>query len=221
MFVDPVIINTAFSYLEYSINWLLLKLCNSIQPNIWYLWYLEKLAIKMWFLINFAKTLKDCYFVVGGSKNLKLSTKVSFSFGLQNYVLSSFLLFLSVYYQDDLSDSERKEITSLTARNFNNNWLLYVKFFRDNKPLRKYLTDWKLKMSAIFIFEIKGAKKNKIFNLLKGCFSVMCGPMNMIFGMFLETYVRLLISITSQFFSRCSKSYNNLNVKSCLKLNFP
>ena len=75
----------------------------------------------MWFLINFAKTLKDCYFVVGGSKNLKLSTKVSFSFGFQNYVLSSFLLFLSVYYQDDLSDSERKEITSLMARNFNNN----------------------------------------------------------------------------------------------------
>ena len=43
--------------------------------------------------------------------------------------------------------------------------------------------------------------------------------MDMIFGMFSETYVRHLLSITSQFFSRCSKSYNNLNVKSCLKLN--
>ena len=42
----------------------------------------------------------------------------------------------------------------------------------------------------------------------------------MIFGVFWETYVRLLISITSQFLSRCSKSYNNLNVKICLKLNF-
>ena len=44
--------------------------------------------------------------------------------------------------------------------------------------------------------------------------------MDMIFGVFWETYVRLLISITSQFLSRCSKSYNNLNVKICLKLNF-
>ena len=92
--------------------------------------------------------------------------------------------------------------------------------FRKNKPLPKYLTDWKLKMLAIFIFEIKGAKKNKIFNFLKGCFSVMRGAMDMIFGVFL-TYVSHLISITSQFFSRCSKSYNNINVKSCLNLNFP
>ena len=85
----------------------------------------------------------------------------------------------------------------------------------------KYLTDRKLKMSAVFIFEIKGAKKDKIFNFLKGRFSVMRGPMDMTFGVFSETYVRLLTSITSQFFSRYSKSYNNLNVKSCLKLNGP
>ena len=45
------------------------------------------------------------------------------------------------------------------------------------------------------------------------------GPMDMIFGVFLETYVRLLKGITSQFFSKCSKSYDNLNVKSSLKLN--
>ena len=76
-------------------------------------------------------------------------------------------------------------------------------------------------MSAVFIFEIKGAKKDKIFNFLKGRFSVICGPMDMIFGSFSETYVRLLKSITWQFFSRYSKSYNNLNVKNCLKLNDP
>ena len=39
--------------------------------------------------------------------------------------------------------------------------------------------------------------------------------MDVIFGAFLGTYARLLKSITSQFFSRYSKSYNNLNVKSC------
>ena len=76
-------------------------------------------------------------------------------------------------------------------------------------------------MSVVFVFEIKGAKKDKIFNFLKGSFSVMLGPMDMIFGMFSETYVRLLTSITLQVFSRYSKSYNNLNVKKCLKLNSP
>ena len=58
----------------------------------------------------------------------------------------------------------------------------------------KYLTDIKLKV--VFIFKIKGAKKEKFFNFLKGSFSVMRGPIDMIFGVFLETYVRLLTSIT-------------------------
>ena len=47
-------------------------------------------------------------------------------------------------------------------------------------------------MSAVFIFEIKGAKKDKIFNYLKGHFYVMSGPMDMIFDVFSETYMRLL-----------------------------
>ena len=54
-------------------------------------------------------------------------------------------------------------------------------------------------MSTVFIFEIKGAKKDKIFNFLKGSFSVMRGPMDMIFDVFSETYVRLLTCITWQF----------------------
>ena len=47
-------------------------------------------------------------------------------------------------------------------------------------------------MSTVFIFEIKGAKKDKMFNFLKGCFSVMGGPMDVIFGVFSDTYMRLL-----------------------------
>ena len=112
-----------------SANWPLLKLCNSIKTNVWYLRNLEKLAIKMWFPFNFAKNLKDRHFVVGGSKNLKLSPNTCFGVSFQKNVLSSFLLFLSVCYQDDLSDSERNEIASSTARNFNNSWLLYVKLW--------------------------------------------------------------------------------------------
>ena len=61
-------------------------------------------------------------------------------------------------------------------------------------------------MSAVFIFEIKGAKKTKVSNFLKGSFSVMRGPMDTIFGVFSETYVRLLTSLISQFFSRYSKT---------------
>ena len=76
-------------------------------------------------------------------------------------------------------------------------------------------------MSAIFIFEIKGIKKDKIFNYLKGSFSVIRARMDTIFGVLSETYVTLLTSITSQLFSRYSKTYNNLNVKKCLKLNSP
>ena len=62
----------------------------------------------------------------------------------------------------------------------------------------KYLTDRKLKISAVFIFEIKGAKKDKIFNFLKVSFLLMGGPMDMIFGVFSEVYVRLLTNISSQ-----------------------
>ena len=85
----------------------------------------------------------------------------------------------------------------------------------------KYFSDRKLKMSAVFTFEIKDAKKDKVFNFLKGRFFVMGAPMDMIFDFFSDTYVRLPKSITSQFFSRYSKNYINLNVKSCLKLNGP
>ena len=55
-------------------------------------------------------------------------------------------------------------------------------------------------MSAVFIFEIKDAKKDKIFNFLKDSFFVMGAPMDMIFGLFSDIYVRLPKSITSQSF---------------------
>ena len=76
-------------------------------------------------------------------------------------------------------------------------------------------------MSAVYIFEIKDVKKDKSFKFLKGRFFVMGAPMDMIFGLFSDIYVRLPESITSQFFSRYSKNYINPNVKSCLKPNDP
>ena len=41
----------------------------------------------------------------------------------------------------------------------------------------------------------------------------MGGPMDMIFGVLLETFLKLLKSITLQFFLKYIKSSNNLNVK--------
>ena len=172
-----------------SANWHLLKLCNSIKTNVWYLRSLKKSATKMWFPFNFAKNLKARHFVVGGSKNLKLSTNTCFGVSFQKNVLSSLLLFLSVCYQDDLSDSERNGISA--TRNFNNSWLLYVKFSETINLCRNIWLIEKVKMSAVFILEIK-AKKDKIFNILNGCFSVTVGSMDIIFGLFSETYVRLL-----------------------------
>ena len=63
-------------------------------------------------------------------------------------------------------------------------------------------------MSGFLIFEIKRDKMDKILNFLKDRFSIMNGPMDMIFGMFSETYMRLLKNIILQFFSKYSKSYN-------------
>ena len=79
---------------------------------------------------------------------------------------------------------------------------LTFQIFRNKKRLPKYLTDRKLKMSEFFIFEIKGAKMDKMFNFLKGRFSVMSSPMDMTFGRFSETNVRLLKNIISQFLSK-------------------
>ena len=80
----------------------------------------------------------------------------------------------------------------------------------------KYLSDGKLKMSTIFVLEIKSPKNNNIFYFLNRPFSGMGGSIDMIFGAFSEILVRLLKSTISQFFSKYSKSYNILIAKSCL-----
>ena len=55
--------------------------------------------------------------------------------------------------------------------------------FGNDKSLSKYLTDKKLKTSSLF-FEIKGAKEDKTFKFLKGRFSIIGGPTDMMFCMF-------------------------------------
>ena len=76
-------------------------------------------------------------------------------------------------------------------------------------------------MSDVFILEIKDAKRDKIFNFLKGRFSVIGGLMDMIFGVFSDTYVKASNKHNLTIFLKNSKCYDNLNVKSCLKPNGP
>ena len=142
----------------------MLKLCNSIKTNVWCSHSFEKLAMKMWFPFNFAKNVKDHHFVVGGSKTFKLSTNTFFGVSFQKNVLSSLLLFLSVCYHDDLSDSERNEIASSTAHNFNNSWLLYVKFSETINLCRDIwlIENWKCQ---IFLFLKEKAPKRIKFSI--------------------------------------------------------
>ena len=76
--------------------------------------------------------------------------------------------------------------------------------------------DRKLKMSDFFIFEIKRAKTDEIFNFLKDRFSITSGPMEIIFGVFSETNKNLLQNMISPLLSKHSKIYSILNSKSCL-----
>ena len=109
-------------------NAILHKLGIFIKPNAWYSWSLKILAIKRWFLFNFAKILQDRQIVVGGRKNFKLLADISFESSLQNTVLPSLLLFLCACYYVDLDDIQWNEVATSTVRNFNNSWPLYLIF---------------------------------------------------------------------------------------------
>ena len=81
--------------------------------------------------------------------------------------------------------------------------------------MAKYFIDRKLKTSGFLIFEIKRDKIGQ--NFLKDRFSVTSDPMDMIFGVFSETSGRLLKNIITQFFSKYSKSYIIVNIKSAVE----
>ena len=62
------------------------------------------LAIKRWFLFNFAKIVQNRHFVVGRSKNFKLFPDIFFDYGFEKIVLASLLLFSCTCYKVDLDD---------------------------------------------------------------------------------------------------------------------
>ena len=170
----------------------------------------------MSFPFNFiTKISEDHHFTVTGSKILKLLSDTPFGTSFQNDVLVSLQLFPFVCNWVVLSYVQWNKIASLTACNFHNSWPLHFKCLK-TKKFAEIFDRWKIEIVSFFSFEIKRAKMDKIFNFLNGRFSVMSGPTDMIFGVFPKTNVRLLKNIISHFFSKYSKSYKILNVKSCL-----
>ena len=200
-------------------NHILLILCIFIKLNVWYSWSLKILAIKRWFPLNFAKMLQGRYFVVGGPKNHKLLATISFDSGLQNIVLTSLLLFSCPCYQADLGDIQWNEVAILTARNFNNNWPLYLNL-SNMINLCPNILFIKISKCLQFLFWKRSRKKrHKFFILLKDRYFVMGGPINMNVGVFWETSVGFLKSVVLQLFPKYSQSNVNLNVKSRAKFN--
>ena len=92
--------------------------------------------------------------------------------------------------------------------------------FRNNKPLPKYLTDRKLKISALFIFEIK-RQKGQNFQFFKWLFLRNGCPYGYDFWLVFRYLCEASKKYNFAIFSRYSKNFINLNVKSCLKLNGP
>ena len=70
-----------------------IKFCSYYAFWLGQLWSLKILAIKRWFLFNFAIILQGRHFLVDEPKYFKLLADISFESGLQNIVLLSLLLF--------------------------------------------------------------------------------------------------------------------------------
>ena len=195
--------------------------CIFNKPNVWYFWSLKILAIKRWFPFNFTKIVQGRHFVVDGPKNFKLFPDISFDGGFQKILLSILPLFSCGCYQVNLDDIQLNEVATSTARNFNNSWLLYLRFsnminlcpnfwFIKNSKCQQF---WFWSKSSPFFFFF--------FILLKGRYFVMGGSIDMNFGVFSETSAGFLKSVVLQLFPNYCQSYANLNVKSRSKFNSP
>ena len=171
--------------------------------------------------------LLGCHLVVGGPKNFKLLADISFESSLQNTVLSSYCYFLCACYEVDLDDIQWNEVATSLARNFSNSWPLHLNFrcminispniwFIKNSKCQPFFL---IKEPPKIQFLILKFFIQRFFILLKGCYFVMDGPIDMNVGMFWETFVDLLKSMVLQHFSKYSQKNVNLNVKSRAKFN--
>ena len=80
--------------------------------------------------VQFHKYLEDRHFVVGGQKNFKLLSDISFDTGFQKNVLSNLLLFSFACVLRWSRIYSMKWIATTTVCRFNNSWRLYLHFSR-------------------------------------------------------------------------------------------
>ena len=116
------------------------------------------------------------------SKNLKLLPNTCFDVTFQKKCIVKFSAILVCLLLRWNMQQRKKRNNKFDGPQFRQQLTLICQVFRNNKPFLKYLTDRKLKMPTVFIFEIKGATKDKIFNFLKGRFSVIGDPMDVVFS---------------------------------------
>ena len=83
-------------------------------------------------------------------------------------------------------DIQWNEVTTLTSRDFNNSWLLYLNF---SNIINLCLNISIIKNSKRhqILFRKRKKKKHKFFIFLKGRYFVMGGPINMNVGVFWGT----------------------------------
>ena len=107
-----------------------------IKSNVWYSWSLKILVIKTWILFNFAKNFTGPPFFGGWTKKHQTFSRHFFWEQPSKYCIVEFT---AIFVCLLLSWSKRYEVATSTARNLNNNWTLYLIFFKYDKPLPKYL----------------------------------------------------------------------------------
>ena len=106
-------------------------------------------------------------FCGGSTKNFKCLADIFFWEGFQNILLLSLLLFSFASYWPDLHDIQWNEVATSTARNFNNNWPLYLNF---SNMVNFCPNNWFIKNQYVsnFYFEKGAAKKIQFFHIFKG-----------------------------------------------------
>ena len=114
--------------------------------------------------VQFCKNFKELSFYGQWVKNLKTFTRPSFQQQLSKKCISEFTAIFFCLLLSCCKLCPMKRNSKLDGLYFQQQLTIICQILRNDQRLLKYLTGRKLKMSAILIFEIKGARKNKIFN---------------------------------------------------------
>ena len=149
--------------------------------------------------VQFCKKFAEPLFYGRWSKKLQTFSRHLFWERPSKYCI---VKFTTIFVCLLLSSSRRysmNEVATLTARSFN---IVdhYTSILRHDKPLPKYLIQWKFKMSAIFILKKGVPRKLKLSYFFTGRFFVMDDPIDINEAVFSETSVSFLQSVVLELY---------------------